>query len=417
MQIALHTAAGKFCLKLICLLVITAYMAIAARDYVAFHLGASPERHAMEEAIALEPSNAEYRHDFGSYLMFSERRPDLAIPYYRSAVTLKAYSAEYWVDLARAYAATGDNNHQEVALKQALGVDPNTPSVIWEVANAFLTRRDLQQGFRLFRILLATDPSRMETTLQVCWFTTHDVDIMLRDVLPATPSAHLEFLKLLTGEGEREGAKQVWARLIALREQFDPQLAKSYTEYLIAQGDIAQAQAAWSDLGRIDVGFQPYLASAANLVVNGGFEQKPQNMGFDWRYADSPGANLALDAKQFHSGDRSLSVAFVGRAVVDVGLSQFIPVNPSTRYNFRAFVKSDNIFAANGPRFAISDAEAKKPLLVTEEVLETTDWRQIGGVLTTGPSTHLLLLQITRASDAGPITGKLWVDDVSLVQQ
>src|SRR2546421_3768869 len=125
MQIVLRTPLVKLCLKLISLLVVTAYMAIAARDYIAFHVGASPERHAMEEAMALEPSNAEYRHDFGSYLMFNERRPDLAVPYYRSAAALKGYSAEYWVDLARAYAAIGDNNHQELALKQALRVDPN----------------------------------------------------------------------------------------------------------------------------------------------------------------------------------------------------------------------------------------------------------------------------------------------------
>jgi hypothetical protein len=152
-------------------------------------------------------------------------------------------------------------------------------------------------------------------------------------------------------------------------------------------------------------------------VVNGGFEEKPLNMGFDWRYEVHSYVTLVLDAEQFHEGSRSLSIAFDGEAVVDSGLSQFVAVDPNTRYDFSAYVRTDDIFAAHGPQFAISDVSTKQSLLLTEEMLGTTSWRQVSGSFKTGPSTDLVLLKIIRAPGAGRITGRLWIDDVVLTRE
>jgi len=235
---------------------------------------------------------------------------------------------------------------------------------------------------------------------------------MMSEVLPPTPSVYLEFLKLLTAEGQTDAAEKTWSRLVALQQPFDPQLATPYLEYLIAQHDVGPARAAWNDLGRIDPGFQPYLSSAGNLVANRGFEEKILNMGFDWRYKVNPHVTLAQDAEQFHGGSRSISVTFDGQAVVDTGLSQLIVVDVNSRYNFSAYVKTDDIFAAHGPQFVISDAYTNTPLLLTEELLGTTTWRQVSGSFETGSCTELVSLKILRAPGAEPITGRLWIDDV-----
>jgi tetratricopeptide (TPR) repeat protein len=416
MQIILRSSAYKVFWKILCLLLVLAYIGIATRDYVAYRFASSEQHHAIEQAIALDPSNAGYRNRLGYYFMFSEQRPDLAIPQYKSAVTLNPHIAEYWLDLASAYASTGAGDQQERALERALEVDPNTPLVSREVANAFLIRGDLHKAFRIFRLLLQTDPWQMEPTLQICWHETHNID-MMSDVLPPTPNVYLAFLQLLIGEANREAADKIWSQLVALQQPFDPQLAMPYLEYLIAKHDVDAAHAVWNDFARIDPGFRPYRASAANLVVNGGFEERLLNMGFDWRYVDHPHVTLALDAEQFHGGSRSLSVTFGGEAVVDTGLSQFIAVDANTRYNFSAYVRTDDIFAAHGPQFVISDAYTKSSLLLTEEVLGTTSWRQVSGSFNTGPSTDLVLLKIMRAPGAGRITGRLWIDDVVLVKE
>jgi tetratricopeptide (TPR) repeat protein len=416
MQILLQSSCNKLFWKILCLLSLLAYIGIAARDYVAYRLASSEQPRAIEQAIVLDPSNAGYRNRLGEYFMFSEQRPDLAIPRYKSAVALNPHNADYWLDLASAYASTGASEQQERVLERALEVDPNTPLVSREVANAFLVRGDLQKAFGIFRILLQTDPWQTEPTLQICWQATHNID-MMNYVLPPTPGVYLALLKLLTGEGNTEAAERIWSRLVALQQPFDPQLATPYFEYLIAQHDVAAAYAAWNDMARIDPSLRSYRASAANLVVNGGFEERLLNMGFDWRYEVHPDVTLALDTQQFHDGSRSLSVTFGGAAVVDTGLSQLIAVDPNTRYNFSAYVRTDDIFAAHGPQFAISDAYTKNVLLLTEELLGTTGWRQVSGSFKTAPRTGLVLLKITRASSAGRITGGLWIDDIVLARE
>jgi len=413
MQIILQSSPYKRFWKIICLLLVFAYIGIAVRDYVAYRFASSGQPYALEKAIALDPANAGYRNRLGYYFMFSEQRPDLAIPRYQSAVALNPHDAEYWLALASAYASTGAGEQQRLALDRALEVDPNTPEVSWEVANVFLFRGDLKKSFMIFRHLLQTDPQHIEPALQICWHATYDLD-MMRDVLPPIPTVYLEFLKLLIGEGNTGAAEQMWSRLVDLQQPFDPQLATPYLEYLIAQHDVDHAQTAWNDLARINPGFRPYRASAANLVVNGGFEERPLNMGFDWRYNVYPHVALALDAEQSHEGSRSLSITFDGEAVVDSGLSQFIAVDPNTLYNFNAYVRTDDIFAAHGPQFVISDAYTKSSLLLTEEVLGTISWRQVSGSFKTGRSTDLVLLKIIRAPGAGRITGRLWIDDVVL---
>jgi tetratricopeptide (TPR) repeat protein len=417
MQIALPSPSSRLSWKILCLFLMLAYIGAAIRDYVAYRLSASQQPHEMEQAIALDPSDAGYHDRLGEYFMFSDQRPDLAVLQYRSAVALNPHIAEYWLDLANAYASTGAGEQQARALEQAHQVDPTTPEVSWQVANAFLTRGDLQKAFGMFRIVLQTDPLRVRPALQVCWYTTQDLKMMM-DILPPLPNVYLEFLKLLINERQTSAAEEIWSQLVAVRQPFDPQEATHYFEYLISEHHIDRAQAAWNDLGRLDPGFRPHLRSAENLVVNSGFEEKLLNMGFDWRYKDSSHVTLALDREQFHQGSRSVSIVFDGQADAEIGLSQFVAVDPNTRYDFSVYVKTDNIFAAQGPEFVISDAYTQEPpLLLTEDLLGTCDWRQVSGSFKTSPSTDLVVLKIIRPAGASPITGRLWVDDVVVVRE
>ena len=414
MQLLLWSPFSQVVAKISCLILVAAYIGIAVCDLLAYRLGSSDEPRAIKQAIALNPWNASYRNRMGQYFMFSEQRPDLAIQQYQSAVTLNPHMADYWLDLANAYLSTGAGDKQELALERALAVDPNTPIVLRQVANAFFMRGDLHKALGMYRFLLQTDRWETEPTLQICWQGTHDIDVM-SEVMPPIPRVHLVFLKILIAEGKTDESELMWSRLIALQQPFDTTLAGPYVEYLIAQHDVNHARAAWEDLGRMDPHFRPYLPSAGDLVVNGGFEEKIINMGFDWRYVVEPHAVVAVDTAQFHSGSRSLSVTFDGEAVVDIGLSQYIPVDANRRYNFTAYARADDISAAQGPQFVISDAFTKNPFLQTEELLGTTGWRQFSGSFQTGPNTSLVSLRIMRAAGAGRITGKLGIDDVVVV--
>lgn len=347
--------------------------------------------------------------------MFSQHRPKLAIPYLKAAVALNPHVGWYWLDLASAYQSIGAIEEQTLSLEHAIDVDPTTPLVSWEVANSFLVQGDLPRAFRQFRLLLQTGTPRTLSILQTCWRATHNLDAM-SDALPPKAEVYLEFLKLLIGERETSAAEKVWSQLAALKQPFDPQLAMPYLDYLIAQREVSPAQQAWKDLAQVNPSFLPYLPSV-NFVVNGDFESKIMNGGFDWRHESKPHVTLALDAQEFHDGNRSLSVVFDGDAGSDTGVSQSIVISPDVHYAFTAYVKTEDISAAEGPQFVISDAYTRRPLLLTEELFGTYAWRQVSGEFRTDPTTQMVSLNILRAPRAGRITGKMWIDSVSIVRK
>ena len=112
------------------------------------------------------------------------------------------------------------------------------------------------------------------------------------------------------------------------------------------------------------------------MIVNGGFEQNLLDGGFDWWYESKPHVTLAIDTNEFHSGTRSLSVAFDGQSASEAGISEFIPAKPNTEYEFSAEFKAEELETASGPRFAIADAYTGASYVLTDDVMGTNPWRE-----------------------------------------
>jgi hypothetical protein len=222
---------------------------------------------------------------------------------------------------------------------------------------------------------------------------------------------------LLISKQEVAAAENVWNHLIALNPEFPPKLAFPYLGFLIAKQEVAAAQTAWQQLAVLDRSLQPYLPSRENLIVNGGFEENVLNGGFDWWYELNPHAALAIDTSDFHRGTRSLSVTFDGRNPGNAGIFQFIPVKPNTDYEFSAESKTEDIESASGPRFAIVDAYTNASYVLTDDLLGTNPWRLQQARFQTGPNTNLVLLKIVRQPPNPWIRGKLWIDDLKLVEK
>ena len=141
------------------------------------------------------------------------------------------------------------------------------------------------------------------------------------------------------------------------------------------------------------------------------------NGGFDWLYYQSSDVSLALDPKQSHSsGYRSLLINFDARSLEDAGIHQLIPVQPDTEYDFSAYFKAEDIQGAGGPRFAIQDLYSGQTYFSSDELKDSTSWKQVSGIFTTGPGTKLLIFRVQRVPARSPIRGKLWIDDIRLVR-
>ena len=416
MQIDLRSPLRRFCFAGVCLLAIGLYLLFAGRAYLAAHLAAKPELPNIQRAARLEPSNAEYRALLGRNLALSGETLDEAISDYRTAVHLNPFEPRYWLDLAGAYQVAGRMDEQAQSVAHAVEADPTTPHVAWEAANFFLIQGNLGKALRYFRTVLANDPDAVNYALQLCWRATGDANQMFDQALPRRADLYLSFLQLLVSKQEVVAAENAWGHLIGLRQTFPPKLAFPYFRLLIAKQEVSAAKTDWQQLAQVDEEIQPYLPSGENLIVNGGFEENLLNGGFDWWYESNSHAALAIDTDQFYGGTRSLSVTFDGRNAPDAGIAQLIPVKPDTDYEFSAESRTQDIDSASGPRFTITDAYANSSYVLTDDLLGTNPWHKQQARFHTRPSTNLLFLRVIRQPAAPLIRGKLWIDDVRLVE-
>lgn len=397
-------------------ILIALYVGLSLRAYVATRLAAVPDVPNLQKAIRLEPTNAEYHELLGRNLALSAANLDEAIANYRAAVLLNPYDARSWLDLAGAYQVAGRTGEQQDSVEHAVEADPNTPHVAWEAANFFLVQGDQGKALRYFGVVLANDPEMVKAALQLCWRVTGDANRIVNEVLPRRSDLYLSFLDLLISQQEVVAAENVWSHLIALHQEFSIRLAFPYFRLLLEKQEVAAAQTAWQQAAQLNRSLQPYLASRQNLVVNGGFEENVLNGGFDWWYESNRHVALAIDTSDFSGGTRSLSMTFDGQNPDGAGISQFIPVKPSTEYEFSAQYRAEELDTASGPRFSIIDPYSGASYVLTDDILGTNPWRAEQAQFRTNPNAKLVLLKIVRQPANPLIRGKLWIDEVKLVE-
>ncbi|HET7890028.1 MAG TPA: carbohydrate binding domain-containing protein [Candidatus Sulfotelmatobacter sp.] len=400
-----------------CVILIALYIGLSFRAYFASRVAAVPDVPHLEKAIRLEPTNAEYHQLLGRNLALSGVNLDDAIAAFRAAVQLNPYDARSWLDLAGAYQFAGRVQDQADSVQHAVEADPNTPHVAWEAANFFLLQGDQAKALRYFGVVMANDPELLDAALQLCWRVTGDADQIVTQVLAPRPDLYLAFLRLLVSKQDVANAEIVWNHLIALNREFSPSAMFPYFRLLIAKQEVTAAETAWQQAASVNRSLQLYLSSHQNLVVNGGFEENILNGGFDWWYQPNSHAALSIDTSDFSAGTRSLSISFDGMNAPDAGIFQFIPVKPSTEYAFSADYRAEELDTASGPRFSITDPYSKTSYVLTDDILGTNPWRQAQAQFRTGPNAKLVLLRIVRQPADALIRGKLWIDNLKLVEK
>ena len=95
MPIELRSALRRFIFAGACFVFAGLYLYFASRAYIASRLAATPNPSTLNEAIRLEPSNAEYRDLAGRSFSVSGISLGDAIANYRIAVRLNPYMARY----------------------------------------------------------------------------------------------------------------------------------------------------------------------------------------------------------------------------------------------------------------------------------------------------------------------------------
>ncbi|MGH9529725.1 MAG: carbohydrate binding domain-containing protein [Terriglobales bacterium] len=397
---------------ILCLIAALGYLVLVSSQYLAYRLAEKGDWHSLRLAAHLEPLNAEYQYKLGRMLTLTQHLPDAAEAF-GNATKLNPHNSTYWLMLASAQGALGDEQNQRQALQHAIAVDSKGYRVAWDAGNSYLTEGDLDSAFREFQTAIESEPYESGRIISLCWQAEPDVDALLEKAFPPNPGVYALFLEFLVSRKETAAAAKVWTQIVKLGQPTSANDVFDYVRYLIGQHEPEQAREVWQQAGPL-CDLRAYQPSPENLVVNGDFSLKVLNAGFDLTYRKRSDLNLEIDPTQSHLGSRSLLITYDSSGLRDTGIYQLIPVAPNTTYHFSAYFKTQHLEGAGGPEFALQDFYTQKPYFASEDLKDSDDWKQVSGDFGTGPETGLLFLQIRRVPPGSAIRGKLWIDNVSL---
>jgi Carbohydrate binding domain/Tetratricopeptide repeat len=414
MQLVLDSPIKKLLTLVLVIGTTASYLLLTARNFVASHLAGSSLESRMQLAVRLEPGNAEYHNSLG-HSLYKNNQPQRAIEQYRIATRLNPHDANYWIDLSSLESTPPSDAEQINAMDRAIQADPKNPLVAMDAADFFLVRGETEKALKEFRVFIEADPAQAYKALQHCLHIA-DVETILEQSLPPQPAAYMAFVDLLTTQNDSAGAAKAWDALVKLGHSIDTSRALLYTDYLITHREVSHARQVWSETIALN-NLPSYLSGQDNLIVNPSFDFDILNAGFDWRYRRHPNVDVALDASDFHAGHRSLAVTFDGPGISDTGISQFIPLDPGTEYEFSAYFKSDKMDGAGGPLLTVEDAYSGVTYFQSDALKNSDIWKEVSGDFTTPLDAQLVVLRLVRIPAGSPIRGKLWVDNFRLAKK
>jgi tetratricopeptide (TPR) repeat protein len=399
-----------------------AFVLWASRTYTAYSLGLRPTLRNLARAVRLDPSNADYHLRLGRLFQYNvaDMDPAQATEHFRKATQLSPYNPQAWLDLGAALEFQGKATEAEACLRRAGFMAPNLPAFQWAIGNFFLLHGNVDEAFRHFRVVLTGSSQYDQILFSTAWKASGDADKILEQLIPSRIGTEFAYLSYLLSQQKYAEAQSVWKRIADSSETFPAAQAAEYIDRMIGAQRPAAASQAWTDLlrkGLIAAGYRP---ANKNLLVNGDFEEKILNMGFDWHISPVEGLYVGFDRTTFHSPSHSLYIQFLGKQNLTYRqILQHVKVEPGHSYRLQAFMKTEGITTDSGPLLEVLDPYDPRALNKFSEDLErsTVGWVPVSLDFTTGPKTELIAVIISRMPSRkldNLIAGKVWVDDVSL---
>jgi tetratricopeptide (TPR) repeat protein len=339
----------------------------------------------------------------------------LALREYETAAALAPNDYLVWMEVGRARAALGDPAGGAEALRRSVALAPNYAQPRWHLGNALLRAGQTEEGFAELRRAADADPALRPQVFNLAWQVYGPDMTRVIDSVGKTALARAQLVGVLAGRARFDDALAVWDSLSPEERRTHASAGDALARALYGKGQPRRALRVLSEAG--------VEGLAEGRVSNGGFESDIGQAGqqlFQWDVTQTPGAQLAVDARTAREGRRSLRVVFNASGQMEFrSVAQVVAVEPGARYRLSFWLKTDELKSAATPLVFVADAAAPENALASSPPVPpgTSDWQQVSFEFNTGPQAEAVLVRLARAGcpdGVCPIFGKIWYDDFHL---
>lgn len=352
---------------------------------------------SLQQAIALQPSNAELHNRLGRVLLYSPAGDtERAKTELERAAAVDPRTAAYTVDLALALELAGDYKGAARAIERARRAEPRTPAILWHETNFWLRREQNDRALGLARELLRMAPEYTQRAVPLLLRVTSG-SALLDDVVPKDVNAYGNVLETFRREDRLDSAAKFWERARELGQPVPEGHVRMFVDWVLTRGQPELALRAWSDAARNGwIAVDPEALSQP--FYNADFRYPLLNFGFDWRVQPSPDASVWVELGGPRGGQQSLCVQFSQDARGDyAGIYHFAPVQPGYHYELRGAMRTEKLVSSSGAWLQVQEiAPGRGVTPSTEPLVGTTPWKEVLLQLETGPETKLVRLTLVR---------------------
>jgi tetratricopeptide (TPR) repeat protein len=339
---------------------------------------------------------------------------------YEQATSLAPNDYRFWMDLGGALEQSGDSANAEKALRTAVKLAPAYAYPHWHLGNLLLRNGQYAEAFTELRRAGEANELLQPQLFNLAWQVNRDDFESLKASVGNASATRAQFSQYLAARGKFDDALRLWNSLSETEKKQYRAAADSMIESLIKEKRFHLAMAVWNDIAP-----SPSVRAQLGQFTDPGFENGVVNAPgviFGWRLPSIALVLVNVDPTVGRDVDgKSLKLAFQVREKLDaINVTQLIPVEPNTQYDFECYFKTEKLISAATPVLSFTDA-ADGASIVTSPALPSDDhnWESITLSFKTGPKTEAVKFSIDRSrcdadSPVCPIYGTVWYDDFNL---
>ena len=342
----------------------------------------------------------------------------LAVAEYEKAVSLSPNDYRFWMDFGAALEQEGDSDKAEKALRQAVKLAPSYSYPSWHLGNLLLRQGRYVEAFAELNRASEANQDLRSQLFNLAWQINKDDFESLKASIGNSPETRAQFSQYLFSRKRFEEGGRLWNTLSEIEKRANHPAALSMIDNLLAAKRYHQAVEIWNSV-------TSSVAARAGVghIIDRGFEENvAQGAGavFGWQFQSVSKVQVGIDSTSARTGDHSFRILFQVRSHLEaINVSQLVPVQPNTQYDFECYLKTDQLVSAATPIVVVADAADETTLASSAPAPNgNNDWQRISLSFKTDAKSEAVKLKISPTSCADnsvcPIFGTVWYDDFDL---